>query len=324
MSGRKETIDAGRISEKETQLLVAVAERYHEFGRTQQEIADEFRISRPKVSRLLARAKEEGIVQIKVVNPFSHAREIREELLKRYGLLDALVIPSTVSDETLLTEKIGQAGAVYLAEHLVDGEIIGVGRGRTVYQVVRFLPEKSLPGLSVVPLTGGLGQADAYFQVNELARKAAERLSGRCVYLYAPAMLQHGTNKRALYSEPHLKRAVELWDRLDWAVVGIGAVESPHNAEYFKIMRYLIKTFGAQDAVGDICLWHFDAKGVIYAKGETLLISITPELLKRTKKVVAVAGSLKKVRAIRATLLGGLVNILITDERTADGLLQEN
>lgn len=316
-------IDEDRMNEQELKLLVAVAERYHEFGRTQQQIADELKISRPKVSRLLARAREEGIVQIKVVNPFSQAQEIREQILKQYGLSDVLVIPSTVSDESLLIEKIGQAAAVHLAHNFIDGEIIGVGRGRTVYQMVRFLPEKNLPRLSVVPLTGGLGQADAYFQVNELAHRAAGRLGGRCVYLYAPAMLQNGSNKKALYAEPHIRRAVELWDRLDWAVVGIGAVESPHNAEYFKIMRYLIKTFGAQEAVGDICLWHFDAQGRIYARGETLLISITPEQLKRAKRVVAVAGGLKKVRAIRAALMGGLVNILVTDERTAVGLLEK-
>ena len=49
--------------------LVDVARLYYEKDRTQNEIAEIYRISRPMVSKLLKEAKEEGIVKITIAAP---------------------------------------------------------------------------------------------------------------------------------------------------------------------------------------------------------------------------------------------------------------
>ena len=46
-----------------------VARLYYEKDRTQNEIAEIYRISRPMVSKLLKEAKEEGIVKITIAAP---------------------------------------------------------------------------------------------------------------------------------------------------------------------------------------------------------------------------------------------------------------
>jgi DNA-binding transcriptional regulator LsrR (DeoR family) len=52
------------------------------------------------------------------------------------------------------------------------------------------------------------------------------------------------------------------------------------------------------------------------------VIAIALEQLKRTLRVIGVAGGDRKVEAIRACLTGGLVNVLVTDKFSADKLLE--
>ena len=46
------------------------------------------------------------------------------------------------------------------------------------------------------------------------------------------------------------------------------------------------------------------------------------EQLKRVRRSVGLAGGIRKHKAIRGALLGGLVNVLITDRFTAEKLVQ--
>ena len=51
------------------QLLYEVSRHYYELGRTQEEIAQSLGISRSQVSRAIKKARDEGIVVIKLVPP---------------------------------------------------------------------------------------------------------------------------------------------------------------------------------------------------------------------------------------------------------------
>ena len=58
-----------------TDLLLEVAQRYWEQGRTQEDIGRELHLTRWKVGRLLEEARAEGIVQISVVHPRARRRD---------------------------------------------------------------------------------------------------------------------------------------------------------------------------------------------------------------------------------------------------------
>ena len=49
-------------------LLVQASRLYYELGETQNAIADRLGVTRPQVSRLLKRARAEGIVEIRIVD----------------------------------------------------------------------------------------------------------------------------------------------------------------------------------------------------------------------------------------------------------------
>ena len=73
-------------------LITKVARMYHERGIRQTDIADNLHISQARVSRLLKRAAELGIVRTVVaVAPGVHT-EVEEALEEKYDLAEAVVV----------------------------------------------------------------------------------------------------------------------------------------------------------------------------------------------------------------------------------------
>ena len=74
-------------------------------------------------------------------------------------------------------------------------------------------------------------------------------------------------------------------------------------------------------AVGDICFRFFTADGEpIKSPLMKRVIGIDLAKLRGCKRVVGVAGGGAKVQAILGALRGGLLDVLITDHRTAEAL----
>ena len=71
-----------------THLMVKVAKQYFEEGMNQREIATSLRISRSTISRLLSRARLEGIVQTTIEVPPEIHPETERALEKEYKLKD--------------------------------------------------------------------------------------------------------------------------------------------------------------------------------------------------------------------------------------------
>ena len=73
-------------------LITKVARMYHERGVRQTDIAETLHISQARVSRLLKRAAELGIVRTVVAAAPGVHTEIEEALEEKYGLAEAVVV----------------------------------------------------------------------------------------------------------------------------------------------------------------------------------------------------------------------------------------
>src|SRR5581483_5063856 len=103
----------------------------------QQEIADRLRLSRVKVTRLLQRARDENIVEVRVANANEPCLASERALVKRFGLRDALVVPA--EDGERLRQHLGQSGAAYLERVLRDDDVVGIGSGATLSEMPAFI-----------------------------------------------------------------------------------------------------------------------------------------------------------------------------------------
>ncbi|MGF7058166.1 sugar-binding transcriptional regulator [Brassicibacter mesophilus] len=309
--------------EGDIEVIVKVAELYYEMGQTQQEIADKLKYSRPMISKLLSNAHDLGIVKISVKNPNSEAKELAMQMEEIFSTDDrhfrAIVVPSSVQDE-LTKNRVYKAGAKYLEENIFDNEIIGIGRGSSVYGLVNNLSGNKHTGIETVPLAGGLGSIDSLYQVNETARKAAYSLGGICHYVYSPVYLGYKATKDAILSDPELKHTFDLWDELDWAVVGIGAIFQSNN-NYYRDLVLKAEVETNQKVVADLCINLIDPFGKPVSSQATV-VAINLSQLRKAKKVMAIASGTYKVQAILACIKGNWIDTLVTDEHTALSLIE--
>lgn len=313
-------------SHDDLQLILQVTRLYYEQDLTQQEIANRLNITRQKVSRLLVQARVEGIVNISIHDPTPVDNPLALEIKRSFGLNDVILTSGEgLTTETLRT-ALGMTAGRYLLRLLREDSLIGIGWGRTLYEMVNSLPPHSKVNLHIIPLIGGIGRMASSFQVNEIARRFAELFDATYRCLYVPAFTQDLDIWNAFMKMHEVKEVQELWQRLDLAIVGIGHVEFQKISSMF-FVDYIspssLAKLQAHGAVGDICGQFFDVHGKP-VKTELEVIGISLDQLAAIHQVVAIAGGREKTKAILGALRGGYVKTLITDTETAYALLEEN
>ncbi|MGP3917244.1 sugar-binding transcriptional regulator [Nonomuraea sp. 10N515B] len=320
---------AGRsTSDGRVRLITKVAHMYHEQGIRQADIADALHISQTKVSRLLKRAGEIGIVRTVVVVSQGVHLTLEQALESRYGLREAVVV-DVEGDESDIIAGIGSAGAAYLESTLAGGERIGISPwSQTLLSVAERLHPLRVAGADrVVQLLGGVGEGAVQAKANRLLGHLAELVGAEPLYVQAPGLVGTAEIRQSLISDAAMQPVIEEWQGLTMALVGIGSVQpSPllrdsGNAIAPADQDHLI----AAHAVGDVCQRFFDSAGeLIHSDLNSRVVGIDPEVLRTIPRRIGMAGGERKHAAIRAAISGGWVNVIITDVTTARALLDEN
>lgn len=285
----------------------SAAKLHYVDGLPQIEVARIMQVSTATVSRLIARAREEGIVRIHIVDP-DETDEIGEELRARLALRAARVLPGSG-----LAALSAQVGLLLLDAGLPAEAVLVLGWGRTVQAVLAGgLP--TIPGTTIVPATGGLHEAASHFQITEFVRAAAEQMQGQPVFLHAPLMAS--AELRSVFaSDPDASRVLDLWSSADAAILGIGGFETrsalpPGDA-------------AATPVAGDVVRNYFDASGnEIRWRGHENLIAISRSQLRRIPLSIGVAAGPDKQAAITGAARSGMINALVTDLRTAQAIIE--
>lgn len=307
--------------EHDKALMARIAWLYYNHGLTQQAIGDMLGFSRNKVLRLLARARDEGIVQIRVDHPSIRYMELEERLTAAFGFREALVVPSGDTPEQTL-EALGQFGAMYLERTVAPGDAVGTAWGVTLRQVARHLRPRPLSDVTVVQLLGGL-HADGLINPLDVARVVAEKFEGRLQMLYTPAIVDTPEIRDALLSDNAIAQTLAAGASVKKALVGIGDVTDDSSLLRWQALSPAeMAELRRLGAVGDILGRHFDIHGrPVETPLSERTIGISLDALQAIPHVIAVAGGARKVEAIVGALRGGYVDTLITDHRTAEAVL---
>ena len=310
----------------EAQLMVQVARMYYENNLTQEDIAQRLNLSRQKVSRMLIEARTHGIVKIMIYDPNPSDPNLQEELKNRFGLRDVVLASGEKLEGEQLRAAIGLTASEHLQKVIQDDQTVGIGWGRTLFEAINLLRKNEMRRISVIPLIGGVGDISPFFQVNELARRLAEAFAGTYRHLYVPAFILDDHVLDSLLKTQEIAQVMELWKRMDLAIIGIGHVEFQEISSMFfadHITPSTLAQLEAKGAVGDICARFFDLQGKkVYPV--TGVIGIDLGTLKNIPEVIAIAGGSEKVRAVLGALRGGYIKTLITDTTTARAVLAED
>lgn len=319
-----ESAYAGRVgADPERERLVRVAWFYYRDNLTQAQIADRLHVSRPTVARLLERARATGVVTIDIDTSDVGGLELSRSLQQKYGLQEVLVVPQlgpSVSGE-VTNARVAQEAAQYLSRLLHPGVTVGVGWGDTVRRTLLNLRRASLTGVTFATLTGGI---DAYTaNVPGAENDSLSALSANVRFVPSPLLASSAAVAAALRREKSVTSVLELAASADVTLIGIGGANA--NATILQhgiVTEAQIRGYQRRGAVGDIIGEWYDAQGRVLAIDmQKVRIGIAISGLRTMKRVIAAAGGADKLEAIRGAMAGGYVDVLITTEDVAWGLV---
>ncbi|MET0780546.1 MAG: sugar-binding transcriptional regulator [Microbacterium sp.] len=310
----------------EARLLAKVALLYYESKLNQNEIAERIGISQSKVSRLLRQAVDHDIVRISVRVPAGVHTDLEEAIESKFGVVEAVVVDTTATDDSQLHRDLGLAAAFHLETTIRPGDVVGISSWsdalRATVSSLRPLPTGDR--IRVVQILGGVGDPTAEIHATELTRRLAEMLRGEPNLLPVPGVVGSAAARRVLEKDAHVQRVLQLFASVNVALVGIGALEpSPMLARSGNVFsEEELGIVRAAGGVGDICLRFFDKAGkpVTTALDERV-IGMTLAAIKRVPRSIAVAGGRRKLDAITSALNGSLVSHIVTDVTTARALV---
>ena len=294
--------------------LVRVSRLYYELGETQEAIARIVGVTRPQVSRLLKEARAQGVVEIRIVDDAATHSPAGDWLRDRFGLRAVHLAPTVDGPTELTRRRVGRLAGQVLRGVLRDGMIVGIGDGAAMSATADELETGAQLDVTVVPLCGGFWRPTAGA---EPARRIADALGASAYALHAPGLLDAPTVRDALVGHPGVRSVIELWSRLDAALLGIGAPTWSKST----IGARAATELEAAAAVGELLIAPFDIDGRLV--GDSLrsrTIAFDPRNLRSVATTIGVAEGEAKVAPLLGALRGRFLNVLVTDVATAEAV----
>lgn len=301
----------------EIERLMRAARLYYEQNLTQQEIADQLGVSRPLISKMLAKARDLGIVTVNIKSPFENNALASQRLIAAYGLKGALVVPDAKSD--FLTEQMLLTRTAGLLPELLSGvRCAGFGWGGLLDELAGLLPEGLekivAPGAVACPLIGSATVSSRGYNTNEVVRRFAERTGMTARFLFAPAFPMTAAERDAYTGTSNFTALKELWGAMDFAVVRI--MSYPSTPDHATALRFGNR-LAAGRAAGSILSYFYDASGTFIEGENDFLIACGRETLRSTPTVLGVCAGNTSAAAIAGALSTGLITHVVLSESKA-------
>lgn len=313
--GQLRQLSAGQREE----AALRAAKLYYELDRTQAEIGRELGLTRFQVARLLREARESGLVRIEIVPASNRRPALEAELQRAFGLKEAIVVglPGGAYDAL---SAVARAAAAYLVAISPSPRLIGVSWGRTMSAVAERLPRGWNDGVEVVLLNGATHLRSTDVPTNDVAERFAVAGRGTAVLLPVPAIVGQPGTRAALEADPIIRRVLRRGREAPIACFGLGIVGvSSVLVESGYVDGDTMSTLRDRGAVGDILGRVVDRDGIVVDDDlDRRTIGLPLEELRTKQLSIGISAGQAKHEIVLAALQARFVNVLVTDQATAE------
>ncbi len=301
--------------------IIEIATWFYVHGWSQVRIARALDLDPSTVSRYLKRARDESIVRIEIRRPTDPDVRLARRLTEHVGISRSIVVGVAEAEDPL--EAVAAAAAEHVEGLLGTGMRLGVSWGQTLAALVRHLRPGAISRLTIAQLAGGLDESSPGSRVtSSYGRWAASSPASRLRYLHAPAVVDSPQIRAAIMADHGVAAALEDAAASEVALVGIGSMDvgatlvlgghvSPEDR------RRLVE----RGAAGNVNARFFDLHGRPVGDLDARTIAISWTALRAIPTVIAVAVGGHKLPAVWSALRSGCIDVLVTDETMARGLL---
>jgi len=293
-------------------------------GHTQDEIARMLQVSRASAQRLVSLCLAERLITFRLEHPIAACMELAARLKQRFDLVHSEVVPTDPAAPQ------ATAGIAERCANLLDltlrtetPVIVALGTGRAVRAAVERATTIERPNHQIVSLVGNIS-ADGSASFFDTVGRLADRTGARHYPMPLPFLMSSEDERNRMVRIEPIAKVKAIAAKADLRLIGIGQMDQKAQVhvdgfvtreELFEMMRL--------GAIGEVTGWAYDGKGKLIKAGTNKrLTSIPPEVPAQATTIGAALGQ-AKVPAIRAALLGRLVNGLISDEATARAILEK-
>lgn len=261
--------------------------------------------------------------------------DLCEGIRRRFGLREVVLVKSVVASK--LYEALGQAGATYLLDNIVERSRVGFACANTVFNIVKALPMFSRR-MDIYPISFNVDPdifnvMSPYAALIEMCHKNPQ---ARAYNIPVPAFFCSEKEKKLVYSRSDVASLISAAHNPNIAFFSTGdlgpgssfGVATPYICEHIN-PDFSLKDLLRQDACGEINLYPFDKHGNPVDHPVVRLLScMSLERIRELAKIadrhmVLVAGGQHKSKALLGALRGGYLNVLITDTNSAKFLLTQ-
>lgn len=310
------------MADADDSLALRAAWLHFVAGMTQSAVAKRLGLPSVKAHRLIAKAVADGAVKVTIDGDITECIDLENRLADLYGL-DYCEVAPDIGEEGLPLMALGHAGANFMRREIEHGdhEVIGIGHGRTLSAAVGYMPRVMANDLRFVSLLGGLTRNFAA-NPHDVMHRIAEKTGMPAYVMPVPFFANTAEDREVLLAQRGVTTVFDMGCRAELKIVGIGTVDAQAQLVTSGMIELgEVEEIANLGGVGEMLGHFFNANGQwleTALTGRTIAASVENADMSR---IVALAGGLSKVDAIRAVLKSGRLYGLITDERTAKALI---
>ena len=308
-------------------LMKEVASMYYEKGMTQEEIGKALYLSRTRISRILKKAEEVGVVEIHVNHILERNHSFEERIKQRFHLKEVRLYNGggSKSDQEIM-DGVVKIAAAFLKERINRKMVVGISWGNTIRETVEVLGEVEKIPIDIVQIMGFAATTNLMSNSDNIAHCLASKYGGIAHGLNSPLFVPDMYVKNQIMKDKNIAATLVMAARADMVLTSIGTLEkvTDSNPWLGYMTKEMFEEIRSQGAVGCLGARFFDRNGKVLDNNEwnRHRFGILLEDIRKIKAVVIVASGEMKADALLGAIRGGLVDTLISDSRMAEKIVK--
>lgn len=313
-------------------LTVRAAYLYYIEELPQNEIASLLKISVPTVSRLIARAKEEKIVEFVIKDPYLDNLELEQKIKRAFNLKDVVITTNlhsnpvkkkTVIDIDEEKRAVAMEGARYVQRIITKNDKLGITYGKTMYHMIHYLNPCKKINANFITLHGSIAELDYNLDVMSLVHRMSMAFGGENKIITSEGYVSNKKLADALKSEKNIESILKGFDKVTIAVTGVGSLCSEQKSIVAEVFNEdELNLLKEQNVVADVALRFIDSEGKeCESEIKDRTIGISYEQFKRIPTKIAIVSGIYKKHSLYACLKGQMFDVLVTNYELGKAIL---
>ncbi|CAJ1182585.1 citrate lyase regulator [Companilactobacillus paralimentarius DSM 13238 = JCM 10415] len=310
--------------EKDTSLLVDLAQDYYLRHLNLGEIAKKYNISRYKISKYLNEAIEKNIVTITINSPFARSHDLENKFKQFFPNPNFYILKNT-EDIAHEDDRFYSFAAKYLQNLIKGKKIIGLTWGDTIYHVIDSFQSVPKENMVFTQFVGENGKHNSLAGSMRMVQKVAVRYNGTYLTIDAPLYIANKEVRRLLALEPAIQPTLATAQQLDLIFTSVGTIDSINSVNsWYNSEDILFPKINPNSIAALVYGRPIDKDGNLLIDNEhDKVFGIS---FKKTMEVptrVAIVNDKFKFLALKAALNGNYFTDVILNEPTANKVLAE-